>query len=109
MITTAMQLRADACTCDPVGGLPREIVEAPNDRGRHQGDDDDDHLDAGVEGYGDRRSAARDSKRGDVVGGHHHHHDDDRAGDRGLGQRNGRSVEGGDGLRASSIVMIQQC
>ena len=76
MITMAMQMRADACTCDPVGGLPREIFEAPNDRGRHQGDDDDDHLDAGVGGYGDRRSAARDRKRGDVAGGHHHHHHD---------------------------------
>ena len=102
----AMQMRADACTCDPVDGLPRGIFEAPNDRGRHQGDDDDDHLDAGVDGYGDRRSAARDSKRGDVVGGHHHHrHHDDRAGDRGFAQRNGRLVEGDDGPGAGSAAM----
>ena len=67
MITKAMQLRADARTCDPVDGPPRGISEAPDDRGRHQGDDDDDHLDAGVDLHGDRRSAARDNKRGDVV------------------------------------------
>ena len=36
-------------------------------RGCHNGDDDDDHLDAGVDGHGDRRSAVCDSKRGDVV------------------------------------------
>ena len=46
---------------------PRGISETPDDRGRHQGADDDDHLDAGVDGHGDRRSAARDSKRGGVV------------------------------------------
>ena len=67
MITMAMQMRSDSCTCHLVDGLPRGIFEAPNDRGRHQGDDDDDHLDAGVDGHGDRRSAVRDSKRGDVV------------------------------------------
>ena len=105
VITMAMQMRADACTCDPVDGLPRGISQAPNDRDRHQGDDDDDHLDAGVDGYGDRRSAARDSKRGDVVGGHHHH--DDRAGDRGLGQRNGRLVEGDDGPGAGSAAVTR--
>ena len=63
----AMQLRADACTCDPVHGLPRGISEAPEDRGRHQGDDDEYHPDAGVGGHGDRRSAARGNKRGDDV------------------------------------------
>ena len=62
-----MQLRADACTCDPVDGPPRGISEALDDRGRHEGDEDDDHLDAGVDGHGDRGSAARDLKRGDVV------------------------------------------
>ena len=63
----AMQLRADACTCDPVDGLPRGISEAPDDRGRHQGGDDDEPPDAGIGGHGDRRSAARGNKRGDVV------------------------------------------
>ena len=63
----AMQLRADACACDPAHGLPRGASEAPDHRGCHQGDDDDDHLDAGVDGHGDRLSAVRDSKRGDVV------------------------------------------
>ena len=63
----ALQPRADACVCDPAHGLPRGVSEAPDHRACHQGDDDDDHLDAGVDGHGDRRSAVRDSKRGDVV------------------------------------------
>ena len=66
MITMAMQLCADACTCDLAHGLPWGASEAPDHRGCHQGDDDDDHLDAGVDGHGDRLSAVRDSKRGDL-------------------------------------------